>query len=317
VSAALPVEDFVCPACRAPLSALPDTLRCPACEATFPAPGGIPRFVPADNYSASFGLQWNRHRRTQLDSAVGKPISEKRLFETTRWPREMSGARILEAGSGAGRFTEVLVRTRAAVYSFDYSNAVDANAANNGRNPNLRLFQADIFAIPLREQWFDHVLCLGVLQHTPDPKRAFLSLARHVRPGGDLVIDVYRRSLAARLQWKYLLRPFTRRLHAERLYRYVDAITPALVAPTRWLRRLGGRVGARLSPIVEYSHLGLTPEQNTQWAVLDTFDMYAPAYDRPQSVKDVGAWYEEAGFVDAEAFDGYNGVVGRGRRPVA
>lgn len=317
MTAALPVEDFVCPACRAPLAALPDALRCPACEATYPAPGGIPRFVPADNYSASFGLQWNRHRRTQLDSAVGRPISDKRLFDTTRWPREMPGARILEAGSGAGRFTEVLARTGAAVYSFDYSSAVDANAANNGKNPNLRLFQADIFAIPLREQWFDHVLCLGVLQHTPDPKRAFLSLSRHVKPGGDLVIDVYRRSLAARLQWKYVLRPFTRRLPADRLYRFVSAITPTLVTPTRWLRRLGGRVGARLSPIVEYSHLGLTPEQNTQWAVLDTFDMYAPAYDLPQSVDDVRAWYEEAGFVDVEAFNGYNGVVGRGRRPVA
>jgi SAM-dependent methyltransferase len=308
----MPVEDFVCPACRVPLG---EAFRCPACQATYANPGGIPRFVPADNYSASFGLQWNRHRRTQLDSTVGQPISEKRLFDTTLWPREMRGARILEAGSGAGRFTEVLVRTGATLYSFDYSSAVDANAANNGGHANLRLFQADIFAIPLREQWFDHVLCLGVLQHTPDPKRAFLSLARHVKPGGDLVIDVYRRSLAARLQWKYVLRPLTRRMEAARLYSIVSTLTPALVAPTRWLRRLGGRAGARLSPIVEYSHMGLTPEQNVQWAILDTFDMYAPAYDVPQSAADVRSWYADAGFVDVQAFNGYNGVIGRGRRP--
>lgn len=316
MTAALPVDEFVCPACRGPLAAADQALRCPTCEATYAAPGGIPRFVPSDNYSASFGLQWNRHRRTQLDSAVGKPISEKRLFETTGWPREMRGARVLEAGSGAGRFTEVLVRTGALVYSFDYSNAVDANADNNGTNANLRLFQADIFAIPLREQWFDHVLCLGVLQHTPDPKRAFMSLSRHVKPGGDLVIDVYRRSVTARMQWKYLLRPFTKRMDASRLYEVVNGLAPRLVKPTQWLRRLGGRVGARLSPIVEYSHLGLTPEQNVQWAVLDTFDMYAPAYDHPQSVRDVQAWFEEAGFERIEAFNGYNGVVGRGRRPV-
>jgi SAM-dependent methyltransferase len=317
VSAALPVEDFVCPACRSALAALPGALRCPACDAQYPAQDGIARFVPADNYSASFGLQWNRHRRTQLDSAVGKPISEKRLFDTTRWPRDMRGVRILEAGSGAGRFTEVLVRTGASVFSFDYSSAVQANAANNAANTNLRLFQADIFAIPLREQWFDHVLCLGVLQHTPDPKRAFLSLARHVKPGGDLVIDVYRRSLTARLQWKYVLRPMTKRMDARRLYSLVNAVAPALVMPTRWLRRIGGRLGARLSPIVEYSHLGLTPEQNAQWAVLDTFDMYAPAYDLPQSVGAVRGWYEEAGFQAIEVFNGYNGVVGRGRRPGA
>jgi hypothetical protein len=137
-----------------------------------------------------------------------------------------------------------------------------------------------------------------------------------VKPGGDLVIDVYRRSVTARMQWKYVLRPLTKRLGADRLYNVVNAVAPPLVMPTRWLRRLGGRFGARLSPIVEYSHLGLTPEQNVQWAVLDTFDMYAPAYDRPQSVRDVRGWFEEAGFEQIEAFNGYNGVVGRGRRPV-
>lgn len=312
--AALAVEDFVCPACRSSLMPTASALGCSACGAAYPTRNGIPRFVPDENYSQSFGLQWNRHRRTQLDSAVGKPISEKRLFDTTGWPREMRGERVLEAGSGAGRFTEVLVRTGASVYSFDYSTAVDANAANNGVHANLHLFQADIFSIPLHEAWFDRVLCLGVLQHTPDPKRAFLSLVRHVKPGGELVIDVYRRSVLARLQWKYVLRPVTRRLDPERLYGFVNAVAPALVRPTRWLRRLGGRVGARLSPIVEYSHLGLTREQNVQWAVLDTFDMYAPAYDLPQSAAEVRSWFDGAGFTAIDVFDGHNGVVGRGRR---
>ena len=293
------------------------SLRCANCQAAYPVRDGVARFVPAENYSQSFGLQWNRHRRTQLDSAIGKPISEHRLYQATGWPRELRGQRILEAGSGAGRFTEVLCRTGAEIYSFDYSTAVDANKQNNGGAPILHLFQADIFHIPLRDASFDHVLCLGVLQHTPDPERAFLSLARHVKPGGDLVIDVYRRSLAAALQWKYLLRPITRRMDAARLYGIVEAVAPALVTPTRWLRRFAGRAGARLSPIVEYSHLGLTPEQNVQWSVLDTFDMYSPAYDLPQSADTVRHWFGVAGFGQVEVFDGLNGVVGRGRRPAS
>ena len=313
----LPADEFVCPACRAPVTASDDGLRCPGCGAGYPVRGGIARFVPPENYSKSFGLQWNRHRQTQLDSFVGKPISERRLFETTGWPREMRGARILEAGSGAGRFTEVLCHTGATVYSFDYSSAVEANALNNGANPNLRLFQADILAIPLPHDGFDHVLCLGVLQHTADPEQSFLSLARHVKPGGDLVIDVYRRSLAARLQWKYVLRPLTRAMDPDRLQKIVDQLVPPLVAPTRWLRHVAGRAGARLSPIVEYSHLGLTPEQNLQWALLDTFDMYAPAFDRPQTAGDVRRWFGEAGFESVEVFNGANGIVGRGRRPCA
>ena len=311
----LPLADFVCPTCRSPLLAVDGSLRCADCQAAYPVRDGIARFVPAENYSQSFGLQWNLHRRTQLDSTIGKPISEHRLYQATGWARQLPGQRVLEAGSGAGRFTEILCRTGAEIYSFDYSSAVDANKQNNGRAPTLHLFQADIFRIPVREAWFDHVLCLGVLQHTPDPERAFLSLARHVKPGGDLVIDVYRRSLAAALQWKYVLRPVTRRMDPTRLYGIVKTLTPALLAPTRWLRRLAGRAGARLSPIVEYSHLGLTAEQNVQWAVLDTFDMYSPAYDLPQSADTVRRWFGAAGFVQVEVFDGLNGVVGRGRRP--
>lgn len=316
MSAAPRCEDWVCPACRRALVAAPAALRCTACNASYPVEKGIARFVPPDNYSASFGLQWNTHRRTQLDSTIGQPISETRLFRSTGWPRQMAGARILEAGSGAGRFTEVLCRTGASVYSFDYSSAVDANALNNGASGNLHLFQADIRRIPLPEAWFDHVLCLGVLQHTPDPAASFASLAKHVRPGGDLVVDVYRRSLAALLQWKYVLRPLARRLAPQTLYGVIAALTPRLVAPTRWLRRLGGRAGARLSPVVEYSHLGLSAEQNVQWAILDTFDMYSPAHDHPQSAQAVRQWFERAGFAQVEVFDGANGVVGRGRRPV-
>ena len=82
----------------------------------------------------------------------------------------------MEAGSGAGRFTEVLLQTGAEVFSFDYSNAVEANLSNNGEKLNLHLFQGDILNIPFPEEYFDKVICLGVLQHTPDPEKAFISL---------------------------------------------------------------------------------------------------------------------------------------------
>ena len=87
----------------------------------------------------------------------------------------------------------------------------------------------------------------------------FGSLTKYVKPGGLLVVDVYRRDLAALLQWKYLLRPITRRMPKETLYRLIATITPPLVPVAKRLRRIAGRMGARLVPIVEYSHLGLPP----------------------------------------------------------
>ena len=131
----------------------------------------IPRFVPESNYSDSFGFQWNKFRKTQLDSYSGMRISENRLFKATGLnEKTLKGDLVLEAGSGAGRFTEVLVKQKINLYSFDYSSAVDANFLNNGGSSNLTLFQGDIFNIPFKDCTFDHVICLGVLQHTQTPK---------------------------------------------------------------------------------------------------------------------------------------------------
>ena len=282
-----------------------------------PIRNGIPRFVPISNYADSFGFQWNLHARTQLDSYSGLPISHDRLWAAIGGKTDLQGQLLLEAGSGAGRFTEVLAASGADLVTFDYSSAVDANARNQAPSPLLHFLQVDIFNIPLAEATFDKVLCLGVLQHTPDPQAAFRSLAKYVRPGGQLVIDVYARNFAALLQWKYLLRPITRRMRKESLYRLIEVVTPMLVPLARLLRKVAGRLGARLVPIVEYSHLGLSRELNVQWAILDTFDMYSPAHDHPQSLASVTRWFQQAGFTDINVRRGLNGVVGSGRRPMA
>ncbi len=113
-----------------------------------------------------------------------------------------------------------------------------------------------------------------------------------------------------------LLRPITQRMRKETLYRLIEVLTPPLVPVARLLRRLAGRVGARFVPIVEYLQLGLSPQLNVQWAILDTFDMYSPAHDHPQSLESVTRWFKEAGFEDIHVRPGLNGVVGSGRRPV-
>lgn len=292
------------------------TLTCGNCSETYPVIDQIARFVPASNYADSFGFQWNTHAETQLDSHCNVTVSRDRVFSVTGWPDNMKGQTILEAGSGAGRFTEVLVTTGADVLSFDFSSAVDANRRNNGDNGNLLIFQGDIFNIPVPNQSLDKVFCLGVIQHTPDPKAAFMSLASKVKPGGSLVIDIYALDLKAMFQWKYALRPITMNIDNEKLYKFISMVTPLLVAPTRLLRKIAGRWGARISPIVEYSYLGLDDKTNKQWAILDTFDMYSPAHDHPQSEHTVMEWFKEVGFEKVHVGRGPNGVVGCGFRPL-
>jgi SAM-dependent methyltransferase len=314
---------FLCPMCKKEKLILKldkiknkeQKLNCSACSNSFPVINNIPRIVELDNYSESFGYQWNIYRKTQLDSFSGLPISKKRLNTATEWGNDnMEGQNILEAGSGAGRFTEVLVKTGANIFSFDYSNAVDANFLNNGQNTNLNLFQGDIYNIPFSDDTFDHVFCLGVIQHTPDPEASFFSLASKVKKGGMLYIDIYRKSWYHYLHWKYILRPITTKMSMQFLYRLLQKSVPPLVPISKILRKLFGRAGARLVPIVEFSHLGLDPSLNVDWAILDTFDMYSPAHDHPQSIGTVQSWFEAAGFEDIDVWYGDNGIVGRARK---
>jgi len=291
------------------------SIACLQCQTSYAITKGVPRFVGDDNYASSFGYQWTLHSKTQLDKYTGLSISRDRLWEVSRWPNNMSHELILEAGSGAGRFTEILAETGGTILSFDFSNAVDANYLNNGQHRNVHLFQGDIFRIPLPQKAFDKVLCLGVLQHTPDPEHAFKCLAQMVRPGGELVMDVYAKTVAAMLQWKYLLRPITVHVPPKVMYKVIAVVVPLLIPLARNLRRLAGNIGARLVPIVEYSHLGFHQSINREWAVLDTFDMYSPAHDHPQSFSAVSRWFKEAGFSEFEVRRGPNGFVGKGRAP--
>src|SRR5690349_5336909 len=100
---------FRCPFCDGglQLSAYAPAVACLVCKKQFPIIRGVPRFVEHDEYASSFAFQWNAHQRTQLDSYTGMSLSRDRLFKVSGWPAELIGERVLEAGSGAGRFTEV------------------------------------------------------------------------------------------------------------------------------------------------------------------------------------------------------------------
>ena len=289
-----------------------DKLVCNKCSASYPVINGVPRFVATDDYAKSFGLQWMIHRKTQLDSYTGVPLSRDRLLDATSWPERLEGEVVLEVGSGAGRFTEVLVRTGADIISCDLSSAVEANFKNNGHNSNVLIIQADIASLPVAPHSVDKVLCLGVIQHTPSPESFFSMLARYVKPGGALVLDCYSSRLQTILCWKYMLRPVTRRLDPALLYRMVKNTVPALLPVAIFLYKVAGRVGYRLMPIQQHAHLGIRSDLLKEWAILDTFDMYAPAHDHPQSKRSVERWFREANFTDVEVHYGLNGIVARG-----
>ena len=306
--------NYICPQCKHEgFKNLKKDYICDSCNSKYSIINKIPRFVDENNYSNSFGFQWNKFIKTQLDSYTGLPISKKRILKATGWDDlGIQEQHILEAGSGAGRFTEVLSKTKATLYSFDYSKAVEANFTNNGHSINLNIFQGSILEMPFKANIFDHVICLGVIQHTPKPEESFFNLSKVVKPGGQLTIDIYRKSWYHYIHWKYLLRPITKHINQEFLFKIITLFVPILIPFSKFFKFILGRFGARLIPIVEFSNIITDKKINKEWAILDTFDMYSPAHDHPKSKKEVKNWYEKYGFENITIFYGDNGIVARG-----
>lgn len=278
---------------------------------TYPISRGVPRFVTND-YAEGFGLQWNLHRRTQIDNARARH-SEQRFFGETGLTRELlDGALVIDGGCGAGRFTDVAAKSGARVVAVDLSSAVDACHESNRDRENVCVVQASLFDLPFAEATFDHGFTIGVIQHTPDPLYALRSLARTIREGGRLGVSWYKKYWYTYLHQKYLLRAFLKRLDAQSLYKLVSWYVPKLLPVSRAIQRVAPRpeIADRLLPVANRDFIpGLTEGEKLEWAVLDTFDWFHPAYDRPQSWKAVESALREEGFTCRRAPQSRKGLL--------
>lgn len=268
--------------------------------ATFPIVDNVPRFA-GSNYTANFGFQWNKFSRTQLDTTE-LTSSRDRFFTETGWTaEELRGKDVLEVGSGAGRFSRVVLeQTEANLWSIDYSDAVAANFKSNGRiaPDRFHLFQASVYEMPFLDASFDKVFCFGVLQHTPDFEKSVHSLVRKAKFGGEIAVDFYCiNGWWTKLNAKYMLRPVAKRLSEQKLLALIDRNVDWLLATHDILRKL--RLGplTRFLPLTDVTNFppNLSNLDRREWAVLDTFDMYSPEYDQPQRMEEVVRMFGRGG----------------------
>ena len=303
-------ELLQCPKCSGSLtpsgqdSAGQHTALVCAEQHSIPIVGGIPRFVDSQQYTESFGYQWTRFRRIQLDSYNGTNFSRHRFETITGYtPAQLAGRLVLDGGCGAGRFADVVMREYGArLVACDLSAAVEACRDNLA--PGMPFVcQASILDLPFRPQSFDFVYSIGVIQHTPDPEGSIRSLCRMVKQGGQVAIWTYElnwKCFVGTSGFKYFFRPLSRRLSRARQLALVDGLSRVCQPLVRLGRRCGtvGKIFTRMLPVAA-AHLhevDLTDEDLRNWVVLDTFDMYSPSYDSPQRFDRVARILKSEGF---------------------
>jgi 2-polyprenyl-3-methyl-5-hydroxy-6-metoxy-1,4-benzoquinol methylase len=275
------------------------------------------------NYADAFGWQWRKFSMSQLDSRTRTTITRDRLVRCLGESVDsLRDRNVLDAGCGAGRFSEVMLAAGARVFAVDISSAVDAAYSNLGHRDRFFVCQADIAAIPIFPRQFDVVCCLGVIQHTPYPERTIASLAEHVRPGGRLVIDHY--------SMEYPLTPPRRLLRAMLLrlpQRMASQIAIAIAyvflvvhkrfwragVMANWIRR----TLAKCSPLVDYydSYPQLDRQIMAEWAILDTHDTLTDVFKHLRSAHEIRACLHALGLEVLQVASGGNGIEARARRP--
>ena len=307
--------DFVSPQSGKKLTARIGILTSETGE-TFPVVNGIPRFVPQDNYASAFGLQWKNFAKTQLDSFNGTKISQERLERCLGFPIEhLKGKDLLEVGSGAGRFTELFVKGGAHVHTVDLSVAVEVNKENVGNAENYKIAQASVYELPFAKESFDIVMCLGVIQHTPNSEKTIQALWQMVKPGGLLVIDHYIWRINYYFNPAAYYRLVLKELKPQTSKKIVDALVNFFfplhwafrnIAPLEWLLK-------RVSPLITFMkpHPELSRQEHFEWARLDTYDSLTDYYKHLRTPEQIKTELEKLGAKNIWINKGGNGVEAR------
>jgi SAM-dependent methyltransferase len=267
----------------------------------------------------AYALQWNRFR-------ILRPEEDLVTFRnrTGFSAEDLAGKTVLDGGCGMGRYLRIAAEMGPRLTAgIDLSLAVQAARDLTADLPGVAIVRGDLLRTPFRPGSFDHVYSIGVIDHTPDPRRAFLELAALLKPGGRIAIWVYRRE-----------RPAVERIM--NVHRAVSTRLPLglLVLLSRGTAPIGGwkrslmasswSIVQRLGVVLHLLTIGVSMHPDPEVRICDTLDWYAPRYLSRHTSDEVKSWFEEAGLTDlmdlneAKVFfhEGQgNGINLAGRRP--
>ncbi len=114
----------------------------------------------------------------------------------------IEGARILDAGCGTGVFSACMAQLGAAhVTGLDISPGALSTAHQTTSKLKLKtgLARGSLDTLPLKSESFDLVWAWGAVEHTEHPWQVLAELHRVLRPGGTLVLALYKQSRWTRL----------------------------------------------------------------------------------------------------------------------
>lgn len=251
-----------------------------------------PKDLDQTRTKSAYTLQWNRFR-------IIRPEEDRATFtnRTGLTAEKLSGKQVLDGGCGMGRYLRVAAESNASVIGMDLSGAVLAARDLTRDFPNVHVVKGDLLRTPFAEGSFDHIYSLGVLDHTPNPRAAFLSLAKLLKPGGRIVVWVYPKERPALERIINIHRSISKRLPLGLLLPLSRMMAPVGGLKRKMMlskNRLIAKTGVGLNLLT----IGVSMHPDSEVRVCDTLDWYAPKYLSRHTFDEVSAWFKDAGLVD-------------------
>ena len=173
---------------------------------------------------------------------------------------EINGKRIVDVGCGGGILSEGLAKNGADVLGIDLSEELidiaDLHGLESGVNAHYRKISAEALADE-QPEGFDHVTCMEMLEHVPDPASIVKACAKLVKPGGTVFFSTLNRKpkayLLAIVAAEYVLRMLPKGTHDFKTF-----IKPSELS--RWSRDAGlelqSMAGIEYNPLTKRFSLG-------------------------------------------------------------
>jgi 2-polyprenyl-6-hydroxyphenyl methylase / 3-demethylubiquinone-9 3-methyltransferase len=188
---------------------------------------------------------------------------------------DIVGKHIVDVGCGGGILTEGLAKNGADVLGIDLSEELidiaDLHGLESGVNAHYQKISAEALAQQQPES-FDHVTCMEMLEHVPDPGSIISACATLVKPGGMVFFSTLNRKpkayLLAIVAAEHVLRMLPKGTHD-----YKTFIKPSELSQSARAAglELQGMVGIEYNPFNKRFSLGRDIDVN-----------YIAAFKRPE-----------------------------------